>query len=610
MTLKCCGHDAAVVYHLRPRRAGTRLLEVHCHVCDPDPAGQVFSLPVWIPGSYMIRDFARHVVAIDASAAGEPVALRKTGKSIWRAAPVDAALVVRMEIYASDPSVRGACLDPDGMFFNGSSVFLRVHGREREPCTLHISPGDDPVMETWQVATSLDRLTGNEGEYGAFSARGYDELIDHPVLAGSLARVDFEAGGVPHAMLIAGRHEADLGRLAGDLARICSWQMGFFGGPFPVARYLFLVRLTGGGCGGLEHRASSALVCHRNHLPRTGRSGGDAEYRRFLGLVSHEYLHLWNGKRIRPLELVDPDLDREAFTRQLWLVEGVTSYYDDLALLRSGLVTTTEYLEILGRLLTSVYRTAGRRRQTLEEASFDAWIKHYRPDENSPNAHISYYTKGAMVALALDLEMRLRTEGRVSLDDVMRVLWRNYGVEPGHGLPEGAFEELAAEVSGLDLGDFFRANLRSTVDPPIGILLAQFGIRMAMRAPEAQTQAGARGGNSAPGAWLGMQLRREHGRVRVAHILDGGPAQESGILVDDELIAIDGLRFDHDQGDVLLARLGAGRPVPVHFFRRDELLRAELVPVEPPRDTCHLSVDPQATEIAVGRRRQWLGSGD
>lgn len=611
MTVDYPTTEAAVVYHLQPRRAGTRLLEVYCHVREPDPTGQVFSLPTWTPGSYMVRDFARHVVAIEASAGGEGVALCKIDKSTWRAAPTRSMLVIRMEVYASDLSVRGACLDPDGAFFNGSSVFLRVYGREGERCVLHISPGEESSKADWQVATSLSRMTGSDSDYGAFSADGYNELIDHPVLMGKLARADFEARGVAHSIVVAGRHDADLPRVAADLARLCTWHIDFFGVPAPVSRYLFLVRLTGGGYGGLEHRASSALVCHRNHLPRQGQAGTTREYRRFLGLASHEYFHLWNGKRISPLVLVNPELDREVFTRQLWLVEGVTSYYDDLALLRSGLISPEEYLESLGRTLTSVYRTAGRRRQTLEEASFDAWIKYYRPDENSPNAHISYYTKGAMVALALDLEIRLRSEGRLSLDDVMRVLWRNFWSHGAPGLPEGAFEELVAEVTGLDLSEFFRAGLRSTVDPPVGILLAQFGIRLTLRAARNADDTGGTRGESREKSppWLGMRVRSEQCRLRVTHVIDGGPAQDAGILAEDKILALQGIRIDATQYDAAIERLDVGKPLEVHLFRRDELLCLTLTPSESPRDTCFLGFDEQATDIAVGRRRQWLGDG-
>jgi predicted metalloprotease with PDZ domain len=538
------------------------------------------------------------------------VPFRKTDKSTWRAAPAEGELLVRAEIYANDLSVRAAHLDAAGAFFNGSSVFLRVHGRESERCVVHLSPGDDGPMSAWRVATTLPRLTGAAWEYGAFEASGYEELIDHPVLMGTLAVAEFDACGTPHAIALAGRQDADIGRLGADLGRLCSWQIRFFGEPAPMSRYLFLVRLTGEGFGGLEHRSSSALVCHRNDLPHPRRATLSREYRDFLGLASHEYFHLWNVKRIRPAEFAPYDLGREVYTRQLWILEGITSYYDDLALLRSGIIPVETYLELLGRTLTSVYRTAGRKRQTLEEASFDAWIKYYRPDENSPNVQVSYYTKGAMVALALDLDVRLRTEGRVSLDDIMRVLWENHGRESGVPMQEGAFEDLAAEVSGLDLVEFFAHSLRSTVDPPVGILLAQFGVRLNMRAAEGTSDAGGRPGQrpSRPQPWLGIRTRAVHGRLRVTQVVDGGPAQQAGLAAHDEIVAVQGIRADAESFDGLVDRLNIAQPAELQIFRRDELLRLTLTVAEPPRDTCYLSIDEQASDAAVTRRQRWLAS--
>lgn len=601
--------EAGIVYHIRPLDTGARLFEVSCRVRQPDPAGQTFSMPAWIPGSYMIRDFARHVVTLSADCGGAPVPLRKLDKTSWRAASVEGELRLRAEVYASDPSVRGASLDDRGGFFNGCCVFLRAHGQEAERCVLHISPGDAPEQAEWRVATALDRLTGTSYDFGAFQADGYEELIDHPVLMGNLAIAEFEAAGVPHGLAVAGRHAGDLERVARDLQALCTWQIDFFGPPAPMRRYVFLVRLTGEGFGGLEHRASAALVCHRTHLQQPAKASSAKAYRNFLGLASHEYFHLWNVKRIRPAELAGCALDREAYTRQLWVFEGITSYYDDLALLRCGLITLPEYLELLGRSLTAVYRSPGRRRQTLEEASFDAWIKFYRPDENSPNAQVSYYSKGAMVALALDLEIRLRTEGRRSLDDVMRVLWQSHGVAGSRGLPEGAFEELAAEVTGLDLSEFFRLNLRGTVDPPVGILLAQFGIRLYLRAAESPSDAGGTAGKreNRPRAWLGVRTRTSRGRLHISHVLEGGPAQGGGAAAEDEIIAINGIRADADSYQELLEHLSVGQKLDLDVFRRDELLRLTLEVAETPADTCYLTLDDSAGEAGVARRRRWLG---
>jgi predicted metalloprotease with PDZ domain len=372
-----------------------------------------------------------------------------------------------------------------------------------------------------------------------------------------------------------------------------------------------MVRALPDGYGGLEHRYSTALVCRPDDLPVPGTPVGDEAYRRFLGLASHEYFHLWLVRRIRPAAFVGADPGREAYTRQLWLFEGVTSYYDDLALVRTGLVSPDTYLEMTGRSLTQFYRTPGRREQTLEEASFDAWIKFYRPDENSPNATVSYYLKGALVALALDLEIRLKTDSARSLDDVLRALWREYGAPGSPGLPEGGFERLAEEVTGVDLEAFFRQALRSTVDPPLGILLAQFGIRTHFRAPESAGDPGGRRGSreDRPRPWLGLKVRGDGVRLRVAHVQDGGPAQQAGVIAGDEVVAVDGRRVTADTWEARLERIPVDGPARLLVFRDDEALELQVAAVPAPRDTCYLSLDPDATPAARARRDLWLGAG-
>jgi predicted metalloprotease with PDZ domain len=456
----------------------------------------------------------------------------------------------------------------------------------------------------------MRRLTGAELDFGAFTADDYQDLIDHPVLMGELTRVRFEAAGVPHVLVIAGRHDADVTRLERDLARLCSWHIDFFGRPAPMDRYWFLLQARSGGTGGLEHRCSSALMCGPDHLPRPGVKPVSNGYRRFLGLVSHEYFHAWLAKRIRPLEFVETDLSSEAYTRQLWIFEGITSYYDDLALVRAGLISVEAYLEALGQNLTRLYRTPGRRQQTLEEASFDAWIKFYRPDENSANATVSYYLKGSLVALALDLDIRLRSAGRRSLDDVMRTLWLEYGLPPdAHGLPDGAFERLAAEASGLDLDDFFRQAIRSTVDPPLGILLAQFGIRLELRAAESADDRGGTAGKREPveRLWIGAAFRVADGRQCVTFVQDGGPARAAGLLPGDELVAIDGRRVTAENLDQLVNQMRPDETVEVHLLRGDELSVLSLRPEAAPKDTCYLVLDKEAPIDAVARRNAWLG---
>ena len=599
----------AIVYSVRPQHTGAHWFEVTCRINEPDAKGQVFSMPAWIPGSYLIRDYARHVMHVEAESGGQRIPLRKTDKSTWRAGPADGPLFIRAEIYAHDLSVRGAFLDQGHAFFNGVCLFFRIHGLDDQRCLVHVAPPQGIPESAWKVATGLERLTGSAFEFGAFIAESYEALIDHPFLIGDLLLGRFEVAGAEHVIAIAGRHEADLARLERDLSQVCSSHVELYGGAMPLRRYVFLITVLNEGNGGLEHRNSSALICGRNSLPRAGQTQVTPGYRDFLGLVSHEYFHLWNVKRIRPAEFIPGSLDKEVYTRQLWVFEGITSYYDDLGLLRGGLITQEAYLELLGRTLTAVYRSRGRRRQTLEESSFDAWIKLYKPDENTPNAVVSYYSKGAMVALALDLELRLKSGGRCSLDDVMRSLWAKYGADGNRGLGEGGFEILAEEVSGLNLADFFKQALRTTVDPPAGILLAQFGIVLHMRAMESESDRGGKPGRreNPRGAWLGFGTRTDGDRVRVKHVYADGPAVSSGLSANDEIVALNRNRITSRNLSTSLERLESGQMVEIEVFRRDELIRVTVVAAASPRNTCYLGIDPDANDAAVLRRREWLG---
>ena len=602
---------AAVVYHVCPGDPAGHVFTVTCRIEEPDPGGQVFSMPAWIPGSYLIRDYARHVIKVEATLDGQSVAVWKTDKSTWKAAPVDGPLMINAEIYANDLSVRGAFVDSGHAFFNGVCLLFEFHGLGDESCVLHLAPPPGQAVSDWKVATGLERVTGNDDEFGAFFAANYEALIDHPVLMGPLSFGRFEVAHAEHVIAVTGHDNINKARLERDMHKICSVHAQLFDGTVPMSRYVFLIVAINQGSGGLEHRNSSALICDRNSLPRSGQSRMTSSYRDFLGLISHEYFHLWNVKRIRPAEFVPYALGREAYTRQLWVFEGITSYYDDLALLRGELITRDSYLELLGRTLTAVYRSRGRRRQTLEESSFDAWIKFYKPDENTPNSVVSYYSKGAMVALALDLELRLKTEGQCSLDDVMRTLWQKYGMEASRGLAEGGLERVAEEVSGLNLSEFFKQSLRTTVDLPVGILLAQFGVCLNMRAMESESDRGGRPGKreNRPGGWLGFGTRTHGDRVMIKHIFADGPAIKAGLSAGDEWIALDGYRVTAGNLQIVLDRIEGDQTVSIDVFRRDQWVRVPVVAVVPPRNTCYLTVDPDSDEAAVLRQRQWLGNG-
>jgi predicted metalloprotease with PDZ domain len=583
-------------YSIRPANPEAHLFEVTCRVAKPDPGGQRFALPAWIPGSYLIRDFARHIVAVRAEADGKPVRLDKVDKHTWQAAPLkkDGPLTVTCEVYAWDLSVRGAHLDQTHAFFNGTSVFLCPLGHENSPCLVDIQPPGGKADAPWRVATALEPAHGEKEAarrhgFGLYRADNYDELIDHPVEMGCFTLATFKACGVPHEVAITGRHDGDLARLTADLKRICEWQIRFFGEPAPMARYVFLVTAVGEGYGGLEHRASTALLCSRNDLPAPGMRTMTDGYRTFLGLCSHEYFHTWNIKRIKPARFTPYDLTRENHTTLLWAFEGFTSYYDDLALLRCGAIEQKDWLELTARTISAVQRNPGRLRQTLAESSFDAWSKYYRPDENTPNAVVSYYAKGALVALALDLTLRTRCKGRCSLDKVMHTLWERHG-KTGLGVGEDDIRRIAEELSGLKLKRFFNDAVHGTRELPLQKLLAGFGITLRWEKE-----------NDRPS--LGIKTSSEGNEVKLLSVFDQSPAQAAGLAAGDHLVALDGLRITPASLEKQLARYRAGTRIKVHAFRRDELMIFDLDLAPAPVDTAKLTASAQPDRL----RKAWLG---
>jgi predicted metalloprotease with PDZ domain len=597
-----------ILYSISPKHPGAHIFEVTCSVDKPDPAGQVFALPTWIPGSYMIREFARHIVQIRAESGGKPVALQKTDKHTWRAAPTAGRLTLTYEVYAWDLSVRAAHLDTTHGFFNGPSVFLRAVGREGSPCQLAILPPAGKDYKRWQVATAMPRKDAKPYGFGTYLAQDYDELIDHPVEMGEFTLASFKACGVPHDIVITGRHRADLPRLKRDLKTVCEQHIRFFGGVAPMARYVFLVTALGSGYGGLEHRASTALLCSRDDLPQQGVEEMSDAYRGFLGLCSHEYFHTWNVKRIKPAAFTPYDLNQENYTRLLWVFEGITSYYDDLALMRCGLISPQSYLELLGQTVTNVLRGSGRLKQNAAESSFDAWIKYYRQDENSPNAIVSYYAKGALIALALDLTLRSRSKR--SLDDVMMALWVRFG-QTGIGMTEDDMERVAGELSGLDLREFFDQAVRGTGDLPLAELLATIGIDMQLRPAESSADKGGKQASKDAAALarrgtLGARIRSEGNDAVLSHVFDKGAAQAACLSAGDVLIAANGLRLTASNWESLLGRYAPGERMELQAFRRDELMRFDVTLQAPPPDTAVLSFNAKPGKSARKLRSNWL----
>ena len=594
-------------YSIRAIDPAAHLFEVSVTVSQPDPKGQIFAMPAWIPGSYMIRDYARHVVAIRAEAGGVGLAVTKLDKSRWQTGPSDRSLTLVLQIYAHDESVRGAHLDTTHAYFNGPCVFPAVVGQEEFPCQLQIEAPEIAAAKKWRVATSMNRAGAEPYGFGRYVADDYAELIDHPVDIGDLSIGEFQAGGIPHVIAIRGNTKADMARLCHDLETLCAFHMQMLGKPRDLDRYVFLLYAPGSGYGGLEHRWSSSLVSKRDSLPIRGDEGVSPEYRTLLGLISHEYFHLWNVKRMKPAVFTPYDLSTETYTELLWVYEGITSYYDDLALVRSGLIPASEYLELLGQTITRVMRGQGRRRQSVAESSFDAWTKFYKQDANAGNAIVSYYAKGSLIALALDLKLRTETDGRTSLDDVMRACWEKWG-ETGAGMPEGGLEEVAAQVSGLDLGDFFDAAVRGTGELALEHLLREHGIDYRVRKAEGRNDKGGKSVDAVklPAVWLGANLAVRDGKAVFASLANGGSAERAGVSPGDELVALDGLRVDIAESDTRIRRYRPGDKSKLAVFRGDELLTLKLTWLEAPADTCYLQIDSEANAPLTEHRESWL----
>ena len=561
-----------VRYQIVPVDPALHLFEVTLDIAAPAADGQIVSLPAWIPGSYMIREFARNIVHISASCDDRRVRLSKLDKHTWRAAPCKGTLQLRYQVYAWDLSVRAAHLDQTHGFFNGTSVFLKVHGKEHLPHIVDIQAPAGEAYAAWRVATSMREHKARRHRFGTYIADDYDELIDHPVEMGEFELIRFEAHGVPHEMAITGRvPKLDTARLATDLKKICESQIALFepaAKAAPMERYVFLTLAVGDGYGGLEHRASTALICARNDLPVIGQADMSDAYRSFLGLCSHEYFHTWNVKRIKPAVFAPYDLSQENYTSLLWLFEGFTSYYDDLMLLRSGVIDSGAYLKLLEKSINGVLRSSGRTKQSVAESSFDAWTKYYRQDENAPNAIVSYYAKGSQVALLLDLIIRRDTRGKRSLDDVMRALWRRYGrqfysAKGGRGVEEHDIEAVFDEITGLKLKSVFDLAVRGTRDLPLAEAFASFGILMNDKRKSGKPS-------------LNVRTQRDGNDCKLGSVHEGGSAHRAGLSAGDVLVAINGLRVTASNLDGLLQRYRVGDEIEVHAFRRDELMHFSL----------------------------------
>jgi predicted metalloprotease with PDZ domain len=546
------------------------------------------SLPGWTPGSYMIREYARHVQEFAASAGAHALAWRKISKDSWQIETGGAEQVlITYRVYAFELTVRTSHLDGSHGYFNGAGTFMFVHDGTAEPLGLRIEP-----VSGWHISTGLEAWP-DDGPH-SFLAADYDELVDAPVECGTHRRLHFTVDDIPHEIAIWGRGNEDEQRLLDDTRRIVEIQRDFFGG-LPYEHYTFILHLTDGRGGGLEHRNSVSNMLDRWTFRPEQR------YERYLALTSHELFHVWNVKRLRPAPLGPFDYCRENYTRQLWVAEGITSYYDELLLVRAGLLSANRFLEKLANEIMTLQRQPGRRVQSLEQSSFDAWIKFYRPDENSDNSSISYYLKGSLVSLLLDMQIRRESGGECSLDDVLRHLYERYPLS-GPGIPEdGGILDALEHVTGMrePFEAFYRQYIAGTAELDYATALDCVGVEM-----EWVHQ---RAGSGAAPAWLGLTTRSEAGRLLVAKVHADGPAYPAGVYAGDQLLALDGWRIDAEKLNERLAERAPGDTVRLALFRYDQLIEVPIYLTASPPD--QLRLHPIAEPDAFQQRmyQDWLG---
>jgi predicted metalloprotease with PDZ domain len=588
------------------------LAAIEMEIPVPDPGRPVTVwMPVWTPGSYLVREYSRHVQDVEArDSEGKRLTWTKEAKNRWRVDPAGASrITVRYRVYGRELSVRTNWFDGEFALVIGAATFLAPLGMDAAPRRVEIEiprgwGGAWTALEPAEEARGTAGTAGGGALAGAletgpgeprrlaFTAPDLDTLIDSPVLCGSPAIRSFDVDGVPFTFANLGEGGLwDGARAARDLEAIVRVYARLYRG-LPFDRYLFL-NLIVESRGGLEHRKSCVTMTSRYAFRRR------KAYRDWLGLMSHEFFHVWNVKRSRPAPLGPFDYERENYTRSLWVAEGVTTYYTDLAPRRAGLITEAEYLEELSDLVGKVQGTPGRLRQSLEDASFDAWIKHYRPDENSANSAMSYYLKGGVAAWLLDAELRTLTGGRRSLDDLMRLLFREYSGERGY--TDAEIQSAAEEVAGTTLAGFFARAIRGREELDYEPALRAFGLRFRPATDGLPPDP--------PAVWLGMETRGTEGRLLVASVLDGGPARESGLDADDEILAVGGYRVTPATFTERLQQFSPGERVEVLVSRRDAVRAIPVTLAGNPGAPWRLEPDPAASADAVRARERWL-TGD
>ncbi|ENW89601.1 MULTISPECIES: M61 family metallopeptidase [Acinetobacter] len=532
---------------------------------------QVLALPTWIPGSYLIREFSKHIEAVKAyDEAGRILKIQKFEKNKWRLFNTDHELItVEYDVYAYDLSVRGAYVDQTRLYVNPACACLGLEGQEDKAIEVEVFLPNE--LKHFQLATGLAAKSLVKGRY-TLKAKNYAELIDAPFELAEQTRFSFDAAGIPHEFVVSGKHAMNAARMQQDLEKICATEIAMFGSA-PFQDYTFMTMATGNSYGGLEHPNSTSLITPRDDLPKANEPEEPSkEYQRFLGLCSHEYFHSWLVKFIRPDSFVNYDLNREGYTSLLWIFEGFTSYYDDLILLRSGVVNQESYIALLKAQIDRYLQNPGRAIQTVAESSFDAWVKFYRQDENSNHAGTSYYNKGCLVALCLDLGLRLRGS---SLDALMRKLYDN--AQQGIQVHERTIYELCQELTGDSWAEQINHLINTTEELPLDQLFPEFGLSYSLKNDKRLP--------------LGLKLADKSEGVLVQAARRDGQAAQAGLSAHDVIIAIDGLKASSKLIEQYAKQSGS---FTVHAFRRDELMQFEVNAAGSELTEVELKVEDQA----------------
>jgi predicted metalloprotease with PDZ domain len=574
--------EATLFYQVAMSQPASHLFEVTLQVSNWQSATLDLKMPVWTPGSYLVREYAKHVqdfIAQDSN--GNVLASQKVSKNHWQIKTQGCSEIkVGYRIFANELTVRTNHLDVTHGYFNGAALFFFVPGLEKHSIKLKIIP----PQSDWQITTTLPKV---EGENNIFISPDFDTLVDTPVEIGTQQVYTFEVLNKPHSLAIWSKGNPNPQQIIADTKKIITTEAELFGG-LPYEQYLFILHLSGSGYGGLEHKDCCTL-----NYPRFGFRDRE-KYNRFMQLVAHEFFHLWNVKRIRPKALETFDYEAENYTTSLWFCEGTTSYYDVLLPLRAGIYNRKMFLENLSKDITKYLSTIGRKVQPLGESSYDAWIKLYRRDANSDNNQISYYLKGELVSLLLDLLIRAKHNNKRSLDDVMRLMWQRFGQDE-IGFTETQLREVIAEVAEQDLTDFFSHYIETTEELPFNDYFGSFGLYL-KTVEELDIP------------YMGIRVQSENNQEIIKFVAAESPAEKGGIDANDELLAIDGVRVNSQSLNERLKDYRVNDTIQVTVFHQDELRILPVTLTQPQPSRYEVVIQENLSELQQQNLVGWLGS--